>query len=80
MSESKSSESPSKSPNPERVAAVVAFVAANPGCTKREASAAAAKQTSYGYRFVQAALDQGLIRSERNMNALGRPYALFPVQ
>lgn len=67
-----------KSPkmNPEKVAAVVEFVRANPGCTKRAASAAVAKQASYGYRFVQAALDAGLITSTRDANKLGRPYAL----
>ena len=69
----------SKSPelNPEKIAAVVAFVKANPGCTKKAASEAVAKQASYGYRFVQGALDQGLLKSERAVNVVGRPYALF---
>lgn len=62
--------------NPEKIAQVVAYVRANPGCTKRAASASVAKQASYGYRFVQAALDQGLLKAERNMNIIGRPYAL----
>jgi hypothetical protein len=62
--------------NPEKVAAVVEYVRANPGCTKKAASAAVAKQASYGYRFVQEALAQGLIKSERAMNVIGRPYAL----
>lgn len=62
--------------NPEKVAAVVEYVRANPGCTKKAASAAVAKQASYGYRFVQAALAQGLIKSERALNVVGRPYAL----
>jgi hypothetical protein len=67
-----------KSPevNPEKVAAVVEYVRANPGCTKKAASAAVAKQASYGYRFVQAAIAQGLVKSERALNVVGRPYAL----
>jgi len=67
-----------KSPelNPEKIKAVVAFVKANPGCTKKAASEAVAKQASYGYRFVQGALDQGLITCERALNVVGRPYAL----
>jgi hypothetical protein len=62
--------------NQDKVTAVVDFVAANPGCTKKAASAAVAKQASYGYRFVQGAIDQGLIKSERALNVVGRPYAL----
>lgn len=73
MSESPESKS---TPNPAKVAAVVEFVRNNPGCTKRAASAAVAKQASYGYRFVQAAIDQGLIVARQNTNAIGRPYAL----
>ena len=72
------SESDTKSPklNPEKIAAVVEFVRANPGCTKKAASEAVAKQASYGYRFVQGAIAQGLITCERAMNVIGRPYAL----
>jgi len=62
--------------NQDKIAAVVAFVKANPGCTKKAASEAVAKQASYGYRFVQGALDQGLIIAERALNVVGRPYAL----
>lgn len=62
--------------NPEKIDAVVAFVAKNPGCTKKAASEAAAKQASYGYRFVQAAIEQGKIKAERQPNVLGRPYVL----
>lgn len=62
--------------NQDKIAAVVAFVKANPGCTKKAASEAVAKQASYGYRFVQGALDQGLIVAERALNVVGRPYAL----
>ncbi len=74
MNESTSPKSPEL--NPEKIAAVVSFVRANPGCTKKAASAAVAKQASYGYRFVQGALDQGLIVAERALNVVGRPYAL----
>jgi hypothetical protein len=62
--------------NPEKIAAVVAFVKANPGCTKKAASESVAKQASYGYRFVQGAIAQGLVLCERDMNKVGRPYAL----
>lgn len=62
--------------NPEKIAAVVAYVQANPGCTKKAASEAAAKQASYGYRFVQAAIEQGKIVATRQENVLGRPYIL----
>lgn len=73
MTESKS-ESPKM--NPAKIAAVVEYVKANPGCTKRAAAGAVAKQASYGYRFVQAAIDAGLVTCTRDLNALGRPYAL----
>jgi hypothetical protein len=73
MSDSKS-ESPKL--NPEKIAAVVEFVKANPGCTKKAASEAVAKQASYGYRFVQGAIAQGLSTCERALNVIGRPYAL----
>lgn len=62
--------------NPEKIAAVVAYVKKNPGCTKKAASEAAAKQASYGYRFVQAAIEQGKITATRQENVLGRPYVL----
>lgn len=62
--------------NPEKIAAVVAFVKANPGCTKKMASEAVAKQASYGYRFVQGAIAQGLVTCSRAFNVVGRPYAL----
>ena len=62
--------------NPEKIKAVVAFVKANPGCTKKAASEAAAKQASYGYRFVQAAIESGAITATRQENVLGRPYVL----
>lgn len=78
MSESTKSESTKSEPklNPEKIAAVVEFVKANPGCTKKAASEAVAKQASYGYRFVQGAIAQGLVTCERAMNVIGRPYAL----
>lgn len=66
----------SKPVNPEKIAAVVAFVRENPGCTKRAAAGAVAKQASYGYRFVQAAIDAGLLTTTRELNKLGRPYVL----
>jgi hypothetical protein len=62
--------------NPDKIKAVVEFVRANPGCTKKTASEAVAKQASYGYRFVQEAISLGLIKSERALNVVGRPYAL----
>jgi len=62
--------------NPAKIQAVVAFVSRNPGCSKRAASEAVAKQASYGYRFVQAAIEQGLIKAERQLNKIGRPYIL----
>ena len=65
--------------NPEKIAAVVAFVKANPGCTKKAASESVAKQASYGYRFVQGAITQGLITCSRSTNVVGRPYALTAV-
>jgi hypothetical protein len=65
--------------NQSKVAAVVEYVRANPGCTKRSASAAVAKHASYGYRFVQAALTQGLIAAERAPGVRGQPYALRTV-
>jgi hypothetical protein len=73
------SESP-KPLNPEKVAAVVEYVKANPGCTKKAASEAVAKQASYGYRFVQGAIAQGLIACERSLNVIGRPYALYAAE
>jgi hypothetical protein len=79
MSESPEIKSNECTPNPAKVAAVVEYVRNNPGCTKRAASAAVAKQASYGYRFVQAAIDQGLIVATQNVNAIGRPYALAAV-
>jgi hypothetical protein len=65
--------------NPEKIAAVVSFVKANPGCTKKAASESVAKQASYGYRFVQGAIAQGLITCDRALNVVGRPYALTAV-
>jgi hypothetical protein len=62
--------------NPEKIKAVVEFVKANPGCTKKAASEAVAKQASYGYRFVQAAIESGAVKAERQANVLGRPYVL----
>jgi hypothetical protein len=62
--------------NPDKIDAVVAFVKANPGCTKKAASEAVAKQASYGYRFVQAAIEQGRVMATRQENVLGRPYVL----
>ena len=65
--------------NPEKIQEVVKFVAANPGCTKRAASEAVAKNASYGYRFVQGAIDAGLVEATRDLNKLGRPFALTVV-
>jgi hypothetical protein len=62
--------------NPEKIKAVVEFVRSNPGATKKQASEAVAKQASYGYRFVQGALDLGLIKADRALKVVGRPYAL----
>ena len=68
--------SDSKPLNQEKINAVVSFVAANPGCTKKAASEAVAKQASYGYRFVQGAIAQGRLKCDRALNVVGRPYAL----
>ena len=43
----------------------------------RRTAEAVAKQASYGYRFVTEALDSGKLRATREMNVIGRPYALF---
>jgi non-canonical (house-cleaning) NTP pyrophosphatase len=62
--------------NPAKIDAVVEFVRKNPGCTKIAAAASVSKQPSYGYRFVQGAIDQGKIAAERDTTKIGRPYSL----
>ena len=68
--------SDSKPLNQEKIDQVVEYVRQNPGCTKRAASEAVAKQASYGYRFVQGAIAQGRLKCDRALNVVGRPYAL----
>lgn len=65
--------------NQNKINQVVEYVKANPGCTKKAASESVAKQASYGYRFVQGAIAQGLITCDRALNVVGRPYALTAV-
>lgn len=63
--------------NQSKIDQVVQYVRANPGCTKKAASESVAKQASYGYRFVQGAIAQGLVTCSRATNVVGRPYALI---